>query len=145
MIIKRTLVVLALAASLALFAAGSAEVKIGTFGDDPKVDNVVLSTEIDDTTAEPQNEMSEFPSDVSVIYATVEIKNLKKGEKFEFRWLKGGEVGISREVELPDDAEHRWVYGSLEPKNGLEPGDDYEVEVYYNGELSSSAKFTVTE
>ena len=145
MTIKRTLVVLALAASLALFAACSAEVKIGTFDDDPGVADVILSTEVDDKTFEPTDDMSEFSSDVEIIYATVETENLKKGATFEFRWLKGGEEGLSREIELPDDSKHRWVYGTLEPKNGLDPGDDYEVEVYYNGELSSSAKFTVTE
>ena len=75
----------------------------------------------------------------------MEIRNLNKGERFEFRWMKGGEEGLSRDVELQEDSEHRWVYGSLEPKNGLEPGDDYQIEVYHNGALASSAKFTVTE
>ena len=126
------------------FVVGGCSFKF-SIGGDPAVEDVVLSTEIDRQTSAPRNNFEAFPAGVRAIYATVEIHDLDAGEEFTFRWLKGEEVGREVDFTLDKNIRQGWVYSSLELPEGLDSGDDYEIEVYRNGKLETSKQFDVNE
>ena len=105
--------------------------------------NVVLATEIDDYTKEPVTEVTEFPSDVEVMYATIHVKNVKAGE-FRFQWKKGDEDAGAIVMTVPDIHDN-WVSTWLEPTTAVPPGNDYSIDVLYNGKVISTATFKVID
>lgn len=128
---------------LALLGAGcQARVDVaGVTG--PRVGEIVLASEVDPETKEPQQEASDFPVDVEVIHATLEVWNLEQGEVFTARWSKGDQELISYDLTLPRDVDHTWLDFTLQPNRSLPAGDDYRVEVFQGERLISTATFSL--
>jgi hypothetical protein len=112
-------------------------------GDDDGGGRLVLTTEIDETTARPRNNLDELPATAPVIYATIEVADVDAGETFRFRWLRGDEAGLESEYVASESADDTWIYGTLEPEQPLEPGSNYAVEVYRGARLIETKRFSV--
>jgi hypothetical protein len=143
----RCLVVLAALALVASACQVSVQVGRGEppVRGEPEFGEVVLATEVDDYTKEPISEVSEFPSDVRVMHATINVKNVKAGSEFRFQWRKGDEEPGVIVMTIPVDLHDNWVSAFIEPTGGVPPGDDYFVDVLYNGTIVSSANFRVVD
>ncbi len=110
---------------------------------DPEFDDVVLATELDDTSKEPTTVVTAFPTDVKEMFAAIKAKNVPAASEFRFRWLEGNQQVASLRIDVPVDLLDNWVYGSIEPTEDVPVGDDYTVEVFFNDELISTASFSV--
>jgi hypothetical protein len=132
-----------------LFGACSFSFNVGTapgeISGDPEFSDVVLATELDPTSKKPVAVVTEFPTDVTGMFAALNAKNVPAGSEFRFRWLKANEQVLSLKVDVPISLSDNWVYGSLEPTGDVPAGEDYAVEVLFNDELVSTATFRVVD
>jgi len=131
----------AVAASACQFSVNVGKVPPPIQGN-PEFGDVVLATEIDSYTKEPITEVLEFASDVETMYATIHVRNAKAGE-FRFNWRNGSDEPTGIVMTTPDIYDS-WVSTWIEPTDGVPPGDDYSLEVIYNGKVISTVSFRVT-
>jgi hypothetical protein len=104
---------------------------------------VKLATEIDAVSKAPVHEVSAFAPDTPALHVTVNVKNVRAGAEFRFVFTKGGEDAGAIVMSVPADLRDNWVAGSLFPSGGLPVGNDWSVDVLYNGESIGSKIFTV--
>jgi hypothetical protein len=111
---------------------------------EPEFGGVKLATEIDQFSKEPVVEVTSFAADVRTIYAAIKAKNVPAGAEFRFQWRKADESMGGVVMSIPVNLYDNWVSTSLDTSQGVPPGEDWSVEVKYNGEVVSTASFSVT-
>jgi len=141
--------VLALIALLALSTACRVEFNVGkrqaAVHGDPSFGSVVLSTRIDPVSKEPLDNVQMFDMQTQTINATINVKNVKAGATFRFQWKKGGQDAGAIVMTIPIDLIDNWVAGTIEPNGTIVPGDDWSIEVLFNGTMIATKTFEVAE
>jgi hypothetical protein len=114
---------------------------------------LIVCESVNKDTFEPVNPKNEFDLFAKGISVAINIQNVKGTDNFRYLWKndKTGEVvadinGQYKEGETRYGS--GWFTSTLFPKEGAQvialPGS-YSVEFYHNGELKTTAKFTIKE
>jgi len=115
--------------------------------------SLTICESVNKDTSEPVNPKTEFDLFTKGVSAAINISNVKGTDNYRYLWKndKTGEV-LSDITGQYKEGETRygtgWFSSTIFPKEGADvialPGN-YTVEFYHNGEMKTSAKFTVKE
>jgi|CXWL01.1.fsa_nt_gi hypothetical protein len=117
----------------------------GKISGEPEFGDVVLATEVDQVSKEPVTEVVEFRADVEEMHAAINVKNVRAGSEFRFRWKRGREELASIVINVPVDLVDAWVEGYIEPTEDVPVGRGYSVDVLFNDDIVSSTTFSVVK
>ena len=148
-ILKKTLVsfiTLILLIALMPFAASCGKIE-------PVFGKVIVCESLNKDTFEPVNPKNEFDLFAKEICVSIDIKNVKGTDNFRFLWknTKTSET-IGEDTGKYKESEKGYLQGKFPGRIFVGEGKDvialpgnYVVEFYHNGELKSSANFTIKE
>ena len=112
---------------------------------------LTICEKINEETKEPLIPKNDFDFKVKEIFSTIKVENVKGDENFRFLWKNIENDSIVTDItgkyrEGESLSLSGWFSGNLTIKEGAEflafPGK-YKIEFYHNGELKSSAEFTI--
>jgi hypothetical protein len=110
---------------------------------DPAFGDVKLASEIDEVTRAPISEVTSYPTDTKAMHAAIQVRNIRAGSEFRFRWTKGPQEATTVVVTVPEDTAESWVSGSVFPDASVPAGEDWLVAVFYNGVNVGSRQFSI--
>jgi hypothetical protein len=106
-------------------------------------------TEITVSDSDGGDETDTFAPTAAKIFVNVDLEDVSAGTKLTSKWIAVDTNGVAPPNYLIDSADFitkpemdSAVFSLSKPNNGF-PVGSYRVEVYINGELAQSAKFTV--
>jgi hypothetical protein len=120
---------------------------------EPVFGKVIVCESLNKDTFEPVNPKNEFDLFAKEICVSIDIKNVKGTDNFRFLWknTKTSET-IGEDTGKYNESEKGYLQGRFpgrifigEGKDVIALPGDYVVEFYHNGELKSSANFTIKE
>jgi hypothetical protein len=120
---------------------------------EPIFGKVIICESLNKDTFEPVNPKNEFDLFSKEIGAAVNIKNIKGTDNFRFLWKNTKTAEIIADVNGKYmEGESSYVEGWFSSKTFVAAGKEviaipgkYTVEFYHNGELKTSADFTIEE
>lgn len=105
------------------------------------VTNAVTAKQVKGDTFDPTGITDSFPGDQSIFHAVVTISNAPANTRVKAVWFtaKNSPMG---EYEITTEGSRNLDF-TFKPDGGRLPGGDYAVEIYVNGKLDRTLKFSV--
>lgn len=108
-----------------------------------RLTETAMASEVDADTQQAVSKTDEFSPDAPVIYATALLNNAPEDTLITAKWRYVTEDIDIASVDLESTETSQYISFSLSaPDNGF-PVGDYEVELYIDGTLEETLKFTV--